>query len=144
MNIFFDMDYTILGVDNTLRPGTVELFQRLKGDGHTLYIWSGHGIRWREVREHGLTELVADCFEKPLYQYATATEAAGLPVQPDLVIDDYPEVPNALGGIWVKPYFFHNDGDREMDLVYELIATYAREGRSHHPQFRLRGTTPSS
>ena len=94
------------------------------------------------MQEHGLSDLVTDCFEKPLHQYAAATEAAGLPVLPDLVIDDYPQVPDALGGVWVKPYFFHNDNDREMDLVYDLITTYAREGQCPHPQFRLPGTIP--
>ncbi len=140
MNIFFDMDYTILSMDNTLRPGTKDVFQSLLRDGHTLYIWSGQGIRWREVEEHGLRDLVADCFEKPLERYAEKLRAQALDVWPDLVVDDYPEVPNALGGIWVKPYFFRNDGDVEMELVYRLITTYAREGRCDHHQFRLPGS----
>ena len=140
MNIFFDMDYTILSMDNTLRPGTKDVFQSLLRDGHTLYIWSGQGIRWREVEEHGLRNLVADCFEKPLERYAEKLRAQALGVWPDLVVDDYPEVPNALGGIWVKPYFFRNDGDVEMELVYRLITTYVREGRCDHRQFRLPGS----
>ena len=36
MNIFFDVDYTILGLDDTLRPGTTETFQKLKDDSHDI------------------------------------------------------------------------------------------------------------
>ena len=62
MNIFFDMDYTLLAVDGSLRPRAREVMQRLKDEGHSLYVWSGNGIRWREVRKHGLESLVSDCF----------------------------------------------------------------------------------
>ncbi len=40
MNIFFDMDYTLLAVDGSLRPKVREVLQRLKDDGHQLYVWS--------------------------------------------------------------------------------------------------------
>ena len=43
MKIFFDVDYTILGLDDTLRPNTKETFQRLLDDGHEIHIWSGMG-----------------------------------------------------------------------------------------------------
>ena len=54
----------------------------------------------------------------------------GLPVRPDIVVDDYPEVPTALGGIWVRPYFFYNAADNEMQRVYQLISQYAKNGSS--------------
>ena len=41
MNIFFDVDYTILGLDDSLRPGTQETLKQLKDDGNDIYIWSG-------------------------------------------------------------------------------------------------------
>ena len=47
MNIFFDVDYTILGLDNSLRPETKEVFQRLVDEGHLVYIWSGRGSAGR-------------------------------------------------------------------------------------------------
>ena len=136
MNIFFDMDYTLLGVDGTLRPGAREVMQRLKEDGHTLYVWSGNGIRWLEVRRHGLESLVSDCFLKPLDNIANAVEQMELPVKPDLVIDDYLEVPAALGGIWVRPYYFPNSSDNEMERVYRIITEYMKNGHSEDSRFR--------
>ena len=52
MNIFFDVDYTILSMDGSLRPDTVGVFEQIIKDGHTIYIWSGQGLRWTEVKEH--------------------------------------------------------------------------------------------
>ena len=34
MNIFFDVDYTILGVDGSLRPGTINAFKNIKGESN--------------------------------------------------------------------------------------------------------------
>ena len=136
MNIFFDMDYTLLGLDNSLRPKTREVMQRLKDDGHTLYVWSGVGIRWAEVREHKLEEFITDCFVKPLKNFVEEVEKANLPVKPDLVIDDYPEVPTALGGIFVRPYFYSSTADNEMERVYDIIQDYARDGYSKDVNFR--------
>ena len=128
MNIFFDTDYTWLGVDDSVRPGTHEIMQKLIDDGHKIYVWSGIGIRWPEVRRHNLTPYVTDCFVKPLDNFIEALDELGLPVRPDVVIDDYPEVPTALGGIWVRPYFFYNAADNEMQRVYQLISQYAKNG----------------
>ena len=136
MNIFFDMDYTLLGLDNSIRPGTKEVMQRLIADGHTIYVWSGMGIRWAEVREHQLESYVTDCFVKPLENFVEALAKQGLPAQPDVVIDDYPEVPQALGGIWVRPYLFKNARDDEMERVYKIITDYARTGHSDDDRFR--------
>ncbi len=136
MNIFFDMDYTLLGLDNSIRPGTKEVFQRLIADGHTIYVWSGMGIRWKEVKEHNLEPYVTDCFVKPLENFIAAVEKADLPVKPDFVIDDYPEVVEALGGMWVRPYLFKNPRDDEMEHLYKIITEFAKTGRSDDDRFR--------
>ena len=145
MNIFFDVDYTLIGLDNSLRPGAREVLQRLKDEGNTIYIWSGMGIRWTEVYEHDLQSLVADCFVKPLENFAEAVEKAlaeqKLPVRPDLVIDDHQEVPTALGGIWVRPYLFLNTTDDEMERIYQIISDYARTGHSDDSRFRAISAT---
>ncbi|MFC1935299.1 hypothetical protein ACFLX9_00815 [Chloroflexota bacterium] len=141
MNIFFDMDYTLQSVDGTLRPGAREIMQRLKADGHMLYVWSGVGIRWPEVRRHHLDPYVTDCFVKPLENFIEAKARLGLPVKPDLVIDDYPEVPTGLGGIWVTPYLFHNSGDDEMEHVYQIITEYEQNGRSEDSQCQRKPPT---
>ncbi|HEY3059716.1 MAG TPA: HAD hydrolase family protein [Chloroflexota bacterium] len=41
MNIFFDVDETILGYDGSLRPLVRETFKVLVDEGHRIYIWSG-------------------------------------------------------------------------------------------------------
>ena len=53
LNIFFDVDYTILGLDNSLRPGTREVFQKMVDDGHHAHVWSGMGERWEVVATFG-------------------------------------------------------------------------------------------
>jgi len=63
LKIFFDVDYTILAVDNSLRPGTRDTFEKLISDGHEVYIWSGVGLRNAEIRQHELEELVPVCTE---------------------------------------------------------------------------------
>tara|TARA_Y100000590_G_scaffold145648_1_gene167507 strand:- start:2001 stop:2396 length:396 start_codon:yes stop_codon:yes gene_type:complete len=124
MNIFFDTDYTWLGVDDTIRPGTEAIFKRLVEDGHSIYVWSGIGIRWAEVKRHNLEKYVIDCYMKPLDNFIESLDRLGLPVKPDIVIDDYPEVPSSMVGIWIRPYFFYNASDNELERVYELICEY--------------------
>ena len=130
MNIFFDCDYTIITWDGKLRPGVKELFQRLKDDGHTLYIWSGAGIRWYEVRRHGLEPYITDCFHKPLFDYHRRMKDMGVPIVPDMVIDDYPDIVSALGGIRVKPYVYERKTDTEMERVYHIISAFSANGHS--------------
>ena len=88
------------------------------------------------MREHKLEPFITDCFVKPIKNYVEETERANLPVKPDLVIDDYPEVPTALGGIFVRPYFYHSTTDNEMERVYKIIQDYARDGYSDDENFR--------
>ena len=130
MNIFFDCDYTIIDMNGNLRPGVKELFQRLKDDGHILYVWSGAGIRWHEVRRHGLEPYVTDCFHKPLYDYPSRMKDLGVTIVPDMVIDDYPDIVSALGGIRVKPYLYERMSDTEMERVYHIISAFSANGSS--------------
>lgn len=142
MNLFFDVDYTILGVDGSLRPGTKNTFLKLKEDGHNLYVWSGIGVRTQEVQKHGLSEMVSGVYRKPLDEFETGIEEIGVPVWPDLVIDDYPEIVNALGGVLVKPYYFARNGDNEMERVYRIIRDYSLNGVSNDPSFKLPPKNP--
>ena len=125
MHIFFDVDQTLICPDGTLRPGVKELFFRLKADGHALYVWSGNGIRWEVLHRYGLEGFVADCFFKPMYNFSEAIARAGLPVVPDLCVDDTPEVVTAFGGIIVTPYGLPDPSDREMERVYQELTRYS-------------------
>ena len=141
MKIFFDVDYTILGLDNTLRPGTVETLTKLKNDDHEIYIWSGMGQRWEVIEKHDLSALVSGVYEKPTHHFHERLEELGVPFEPEFVIDDYPEVVAAFGGVWVPPYFFSRTVDQEMDRIYKIVGDFVRTGTSEDRQYRAKGST---
>ena len=140
MKIFFDVDYTILGLDDTLRPGTKEIFQKLLDDNHEIYIWSGMGERWEVIEKHDLNPFISGVYEKPTHHFLERLEELKIPCEPDFVIDDYPEVVAAFGGAWVPPYFFARNVDQQMDRVYQMVCDFAKEGTSEDKQYRAKGT----
>ena len=122
MNVFFDMDYTILGMDGSLRPGTMEVFEQLVARGHDVYVWSGMGgVRWDEVRRNGLERFVKGVYRKPLSNFRAGLESCGVPVTPDFVIDDYPEIVAFFGGVCIKEYQTRHQEDEEMYAVLAQI-----------------------
>ena len=135
MDIFFDVDYTILSAYGQLRPGVREVFQKLVDDGHTLHIWSGVGIRTAEVRHHDLEGFVVGVYVKPMWNYQQEWDRQGIGVQPDFIVDDHQEIVRVFGGICIQPYFYPDERDREMDGVYEAIRSYAETGGTIHPRF---------
>ena len=143
MKIFFDVDYTILGLDNTLRPGTLDTLTKLKNDDHEIYIWSGMGQRWEVIEKHDLSALVSGVYEKPTHHFHERLEELGVPFEPAFVIDDYPEVVAAFGGVWVPPYFFSRTVDQEMDRIYKIIGEFVLTGTSEDRQYRAKGSTIS-
>src|SRR5262245_41617754 len=137
MHIFFDVDYTILGRDFTLRPGTREVMERLVEDGHHVYVWSGEGERWGVVQKHGLEDLVRGVYGKPLQDYQNRLADFGIPVIPDFVIDDYPGIVRAFGGVCITDYLGTYDGhaDNELELIYEVICAHAAGEVPEHPRY---------
>lgn len=131
MNIFFDVDSTILGIDGTLRPWTRQVFTELRDAGHQLFIWSGRGIRTSDLQYVGLTALVAGVYEKPVYDFTARLAQLGVPMVPDMVIDDAGGIVAHFGGLCVMPYAtWHQDSnDDELLIVPEVVAFYEREGR---------------
>ena len=79
MNIFFDVDETILGYDGSLRPLVAEVFGRLIDEGHRIYVWSGvrtgDTIRTEVVEPYALEPYVTDCFRKPLFEQLPKVKA---------------------------------------------------------------------
>lgn len=124
MNIFFDVDYTLITWDVKLRPGVHEVFTRLREEGHTLYLWSGLGPRWEVVKRFELHEHVIDCFWKPLYNHRERLSELGITVVPDYVIDDHPEVVEAFVGTVIAPPAMPLDWDKEMWRVYDEIQSF--------------------
>ena len=139
MNIFFDVDQTILGMDNSLRPGARDIMKRLIDSGHLLHIWSGMGVRNEVLKRHKLASLVSGVYQKPLHDYRERLEEVGVPLVPDFVVDDDPEVVVAFGGVWVPPYYSSGAADREMERVYRVAMEFACTGASNDPHFRAKG-----
>ena len=141
MKIFFDVDYTILGLDDTLRPGTRETFQKLLDDDHEIFIWSGMGERWEVIEKHKLNPYISGVYEKPTHHFHERLEELKIHFEPEFVIDDYPEVVAAFGGAWVPPYFFSRNVDQQMDRVYQIVCDFAKDGTSEDKQYKAKGTT---
>jgi hypothetical protein len=128
MNIFFDVDETIVGYDGSLRPLVHETFKVLVEEGHHIYIWSGvrtpEMVRDEVVERHGLAIYVTDCFQKPRFDYTEQWQRSGVDVQPDFIVDDYPEIVEAFGGMLIKPYS-RAQPDRDLERVYTAIKAAA-------------------
>ena len=102
LNVFFDVDNTLIMWNGKLRNHTRHVFEELRSAGHTIYIWSGVGIRRWEMRRHDLDEFVEDYFIKPLDKHHERLESLGVPMTPDFVIDDHRTVVDAFGGFHVS------------------------------------------
>ena len=139
MNIFFDVDQTILGVDSSLRPGAKETMSGLIDGGHRMYLWSGLGVRNEVVKRHKLGPLLSGVYHKPLHDHHERLAELGVPLVPDFVVDDDPATVVAFGGVWVPPYYSGGAKDGEMERVYRVAMQYAREGGSDDAQFRAKG-----
>ena len=124
LNVFFDVDYTLIMADGRLRNHTEEVFQRLKDAGHSIYIWSGVGIRRFDMRLHGLDGYVDDYFVKPLYRYRERLDEMDVTVVPDYVIDDHAQVVRAFDAGYHIPDIARRD-DRELLNVLEEIEALA-------------------
>lgn len=130
MNIFFDVDETILGYDGSLRPLVKQIFENLIEDGHKLFVWSGvrtgDVVRTEVVQRHGLEGYVSGCYQKPLFDYREQWTRTGIAIQPDFCVDDYPDIVQAFGGILVKPYY-REMPDSDFERVYAAIKVAATQ-----------------
>ena len=122
MNIFFDVDSTILGDDGSLRPHTREVFEELIREGHDVYIWSGVGIRTAEVEAKGLSDLVSGIYKKPRTDFEGSLVRFGIPVMPHFVVDDYPQIVAYFGGHQIFPYYDVRYRDTEMLRIPPMVA----------------------
>lgn len=132
MNIFFDVDETILGYDGSLRPLVHETFQSLVDQGHRLYVWSGvrtgEMVRTEVVERYGLATFVTDCFQKPRFDYREQWRRTGISVQPDFCVDDYPDIVEEFGGVLIKPYPRERPGDVDLERVFAAIQSFSARG----------------
>ena len=136
LNIYFDCDYTILAMDGSLRPRTREVFSKLIVDGHKVFIWSGVGIRTKDMERLDLTELISGIFVKPITEFEDGLDRFDVHPRPDLVIDDHREIVEAFGGIHIEPYYFRAAEDGQMDDIYQSITDFSETGKSTHRGFK--------
>lgn len=125
MNIFFDVDDTLITWNVKLRPDVHDVFEQLRKDGHDVYLWSGYGPRWEVVRTFNLHDLILDCFWKPLYDHHRRLPELGVPFAPDFAVDDHAEIIEAFGGTVVFPAGQPFTEDFEMRRVYDEITRFA-------------------
>jgi FMN phosphatase YigB (HAD superfamily) len=123
LNIFFDVDNTLIMWNGRLRNHAHEVFQSLKDAGHTIYVWSGVGIRRWDMKRHDLDEFVEDYFIKPLEDHHNRLVTFGVPVVPDFVIDDHKSVVDAFGGYHIPDTAAPDD--RELLAVLDAITAFA-------------------
>ena len=135
MNVFFDVDYTLISYEGILRPHVRQVFQALIDDGHRIYIWSGVGLRHRVLQAHNLTSFVSGVFVKPLEDHWASLPRLGVDVEPQFVVDDHRQVVDAFGGMHIQPYSYPSKHDTEMLRAYALIkqAAEAQSSQSDHP-----------
>jgi hypothetical protein len=123
LNVFFDVDYTLIMWDGKLRNHVEDVFKRLTESGHAIYIWSGVGIRRWDMRRHNLDGYVTDYFVKPLWGYKDRLGEYNVPFVPDFVIDDHKGVVDDFGGYHI-PDTADKD-DRHLLNVLDAIEAFA-------------------
>ena len=125
LNVFFDVDFTLIDGDGRLRNHAHEVMEALYADGHTIYVWSGVGIRQWDMKKHSLDDLVEGYFVKPLWDYKKRLPDFKVTVMPDFVIDDYPGVVADFGGYHISDIAAPDD--RELLEVLRLIEIAAEQ-----------------
>ena len=136
MNIFFDVDYTLMAMDGTLRPHTKDIFKQLIIDSHKIFIWSGVGDRTSDVNRHGLSEYVSGVFVKPIADFEIGLKRFKVLPRPDFVIDDHREIVEYFGGVHIEPFYFRSSDDEHMNSLYEAIYSFVSSGDSDHRGFK--------
>jgi len=125
LNVFFDVDNTLIMWNGKLRPHTRDVFEALRNEGHKIYIWSGVGIRRWDMKRHELQDYVEDYFVKPLDRYrerAYTEFKVNVPI--DYVIDDHPAVIDAFDhGYYIADELKPND--RELLDVLDQVRALA-------------------
>jgi len=136
MNIYFDVDYTLIAMDGSLRPGAMEVFEGLIAEGHSIYIWSGGGMRTDDIERLGLSGFVSNIFVKPITEYEVGLERFSVSPRPDFVIDDHREIVEAFGGVHIEPYYFRSAEDGQMAELHQAIKDFVSTGNSNHRGFK--------
>ncbi len=115
MNIFFDVQGTLLTEEELPRPHARQVFQELKEAGHEVYLWSSGGAGYAAVAAEllGVADLVDGCFSKH--------REPNVPV--DFAVDDDPSLVEAHGGYLIEP-FEGDTCDEELSRVPQAVEAW--------------------
>ena len=132
LNVFFDVDYTLVMWDGSLRNHARHVFEQIREAGHTIYVWSGVGIRRWDMKRHDLDHMVEGYFVKPLWDYKLRLPDFNVTVMPDFVIDDHKGVVDDFGGYHISDTA--TPDARELLEVLRLIEAHAAAPYVDAPQ----------
>src|ERR671926_301093 len=92
MDIFLDVQGTLLTEDSDRRPHVREFFLKLSDMGHHVYLWStaGDGYAAHAARVLGVDDVVRGCFGK---------RSVPEDITVDFVVDDQPSWVEGHGGL---------------------------------------------
>lgn len=112
MNVFFDIQGTLIS-GGELRPHVREVFQKLEGLGHHVYLWSSAGGAYAASAAGllGVEDLVLGCYSK----------SAPPPVIVDFVVDDQPGFADQYRNGFTIPPFDGDPKDSELWQTVEVI-----------------------
>jgi hypothetical protein len=113
MNIFVDVQGTLLTEDSDPRPHVREFFLKLSDMGHHVYLWSiaGDGYAAHAARVLGVDDVVRGCFGK---------RSVPEDITVDFVVDDQPSWVEEHSGFLVKAYV-GDPCDQELLGVVEAV-----------------------
>jgi phosphoglycolate phosphatase-like HAD superfamily hydrolase len=99
VNIFVDVDLTLVDHNQNLIPGAREALQRLVDNGCHLFLWSTAGQKY--AAGIAARHLLSDLFD-------------GFAAKPDIIIDD---VPDSV----TKPFVYNPNQEKSWEALAEVI-----------------------
>jgi hypothetical protein len=129
--VYIDIDHTMVGEDNSVRPGVESTLSHLKNVGHELYAWSGDTTRKGLLQERGLLRLFQDVSLKPTSSYRQRARELCRGREPDFVVDDHAQVVRMFGGVHLAPYYGAEHADQTFILVASAVELHVSASRQN-------------
>ncbi|MDQ2648410.1 MAG: HAD family hydrolase [Actinomycetota bacterium] len=123
----FDVDGTLIDslTGTSLRPGAVELLERIRGAGGRVTVWSAGGDAYSRAcaEAHGIDQLVDDFHAKEARDvHGRYLPPAGMSLVDTVFVDDRPEdMPVGATVHTVFPYLADNPHDRALLTLGEQV-----------------------
>lgn len=130
MKIYFDVDFTLRGVDGSPRPNIRAVFERLVEEGHQVYLWSGMSDPRHIIEDFELGGLVSGCFRKPIEDHHYELERLNIPT-PDFCVDDNQEIIDVFGGYTLPPYLYTDLPDDHMWRAYHAFSQHVARAQKN-------------